>query len=158
MGRLQSDSDMMALKMRDFLLAVLLISILDYSDSFSVLEADSKNDDTVKCYTCNSYEGECSGDQFGIETDCAGGFGCLISLETKPDTDDFFIRACLAMAEEEYKCETLTTEDGTTLLACQCAGELCNKNWVEAGSTEQPDGPTDAPTDVFFSFDAGIDG
>merc|ERR1711892_419773 len=139
--RLQSDSDIMALQMRDLLLAVLLIGILGYSDSFSVLEADSK------CYTCNSHEGECSADQFGIETDCAGGFGCLISLETKPGAEDFFVRECLAMAEDEYKCETETTEDGMTVHACQCAGELCNKNWVEAGSTENPDGPTDAPTD-----------
>ena len=30
---------------------------------------------------------------------------------------------------------------------CSCATELCNKNWAEAGSTEQPDGPTDAPTE-----------
>ena len=34
-----------------------------------------------------------------------------------------------------------------TLHSCQCPTDLCNKNWVDAGSTENPDGPTDKPTE-----------
>ena len=33
-----------------------------------------------------------------------------------------------------------------TLKTCNCKTEKCNKNWVDAGSTEGP-GPTDAPTE-----------
>ena len=32
-----------------------------------------------------------------------------------------------------------------TLETCACSTELCNKNWADAG--EQPDVPTDAPTE-----------
>ena len=34
-----------------------------------------------------------------------------------------------------------------TVHSCQCPTELCNRNWEEAGSTENPDGPTDSPTE-----------
>ena len=33
-----------------------------------------------------------------------------------------------------------------TLKTCNCKTTLCNRNWVEAGSTEGP-GPTDSPTE-----------
>ena len=34
-----------------------------------------------------------------------------------------------------------------TVNFCKCPTELCNRNWVEAGSTENPDGTTDKPTE-----------
>ena len=69
-----------------------------------------------------------------------------IFLDVSEGVDDFFIRDCLAVAEHDYKCETVDTPEGV-VHTCKCSTELCNINFVEAGSTEQPDGPTDAPTE-----------
>merc|ERR1712179_750464 len=100
----------------------------------------------MKCFKCNSNDGPCSDDQFGEETECEGGFGCLISRESG-EGSEIFVRDCLAEnVEDKYQCETMSP-DGNTVNFCKCPTELCNRNWVEAGSTENPDGTTDKPTE-----------
>jgi len=119
-----------------------------------------------KCYKCNSnLGGGCSDADSGsgYEVHCPENYGCLISKDVSEGVNDFFIRDCLAVAEHDYKCDTVDTPEGV-VHNCKCSTELCNINFVEAGSTEQPDGPTDAPTEPAdktvkcYSCDSNSDG
>ena len=63
----------------------------------------------------------------------------------KAGKDDFFIRDCLTSATSDYVCETVETQEGF-VHTCSCSTELCNENFVAAGSTEEPGSPTTPTT------------
>merc|ERR1711892_554157 len=110
-------------------------------------DTTAASSDAIKCYGCTSLDGgRCNEEEFGEEKECQPGFGCLISKETNPDADDLFLRDCIPGAETDNKCNTNHgAEEGVILQSCLCSTELCNKNWVEAGSTENPVDTTEAP-------------
>merc|ERR1712215_416903 len=100
--------------------------------------------DALKCYKCNSEAGEeCSQDVTGIEQTCDQPYGCIISEEIR-EKQTIFVRDCLLEPINKLECKTINAE-GTTLKSCSCNTELCNRNWVDAGST--PSSPTDSPTE-----------
>jgi len=110
---------------------------------------------SISCYRCSSSDGghTCSDEDYGVEQLCQPGDGCLLSRETKPGVDDFFVRECLPGEEVDNSCDTHDgAEEGVILKKCTCSTELCNKNWVEAGSTEQQTDTTKPPSDPLKCF------
>lgn len=98
------------------------------------------------CYKCNSENSEdCSEDASGEEMECQPGQNCFISQETLPSGMTFLERGCSGGSNEEDACSEEAEEGGSTKI-CHCSHNLCNKNWIEAGWTEEPDNPTDSPT------------
>lgn len=102
---------------------------------------------TVKCFSCDSDKGRCTDMEHGESTlDCPATKGCRIA-KTLDSESPQWVRDC--SLEEEIGCEESTGEDGGTVLACICKTELCNENWVAAGSSTTNQGqwtdPTGAP-------------
>jgi len=81
----------------------------------------------------------------GSQKPCPEDYGCLITKDVKAGKDDFFIRDCLTSATSDYACETVETQEGF-VHTCSCSTELCNENFVAAGSTEEPGSPTTPTT------------
>jgi len=99
---------------------------------------------TVKCYSCNSDKEGCSDLDYGESTlDCPALKGCRIA-KTLDSESPQWVRGC--SLEEEIGCEESTGEDGGTVLACICKTELCNENWMAAGSSTTNQGQTTDPT------------
>merc|ERR1711915_139475 len=78
--------------------------------------------------------------------ECQPGQSCFISQETMPGGEIvLFERGCSGGSHEEDACSEETEEGGSTKI-CHCSNNFCNKNWLDAGWTEEPDNPTDSPT------------
>merc|ERR1719369_485698 len=60
----------------------------------------------------------------------------MLSKETKGN-ESLYIRDCSeAYYDEEFKCTTQGEQN--TIKTCNCKTELCNKNWADAGDTQDP--------------------
>eukprot|EP00090_Calanus_glacialis_P001564 TRINITY_DN11133_c0_g1_i1.p1 TRINITY_DN11133_c0_g1~~TRINITY_DN11133_c0_g1_i1.p1 ORF type:complete len:377 (+),score=104.17 TRINITY_DN11133_c0_g1_i1:44-1132(+) len=81
---------------------------------------------TVKCYSCDSNNGECDEDHTGTETDCPVEYGCNIMT----NNDDLYTRGCSVTEEPGCTDDTLTHN-------CNCKTALCNKNWETAGAEKK---------------------
>merc|ERR1712142_506676 len=150
MGSLTKDSTTLVqtigLKMKNLFLVLFSITLLRGFNSYSVLESDSQGD-AIKCYSCNSLEGECDDENYGVEKDCDPGHGCYISQETPPGGKKMYTRDCAQAENEEDLCDEMDEEGGSTK-TCHCSTNLCNKNWIDAGSTDKPKDPTEEPKSV----------
>merc|ERR1712142_1164505 len=94
-------------------------------------------EEKIKCYSCDSNEGECDEDHFGTEIECHVTEGCSISKDA-----NVFVRGCSGDIEPTPGCDN--KDNATT---CYCLSEGCNKDWTSAGSTTvngetTPSGPT----------------
>ena len=69
-------------------------------------------EDKIKCYSCDSTDGDCDADHAGQEIDCSVEDGCVIS--TGEETDD---------VEIEFVIFFLDTNDGKTVFFRGCAVE-----------------------------------
>jgi len=103
---------------------------------------------TVKCYSCTSADGGCTDLEHGESTiDCPAIKGCRIAKTLdNGHGEPTWVRGC--SMEEESGCEeSVDGISGGNVLACICKTELCNENWVAAGSSTTNQGQwTDPPT------------
>merc|ERR1711862_507986 len=81
----------------------------------------------MKCYKCDSKQGPCSDQEFGVEGDCPKVNGCSISKG-----DGVMLRSC-GNSNNDFKCDTVN-EGGMELQYCNCRSDLCNKDWGSAGN------------------------
>jgi len=102
-------------------------------------------DDTIKCYSCDSKENDCSEIEYGSKIDCSASNGCRIAKKNDLE-DPQWERGCAV--EADFFCDTFDNPDGEegTSSVCTCGSELCNQDWITAGSstTSQWTDPTTA--------------
>jgi len=87
--------------------------------------------DYVKCYSCDSNNGECDDDHHGSETDCPAEKGCNIL-----SNGNIFTRGCSEVMEPGCNETFVNPHDGITR-SCNCQTALCNENWKDAGGDDK---------------------
>ena len=97
------------------------------------------------CFQCNSEEDPSCEESGGGTVECPATGACVISSVSEHGKEDVFSRSC-APIRNTLKCDTVETE-GQTLRYCNCGQDLCNWDWVSAGSTPAP---TKEPTPSHF--------
>jgi hypothetical protein len=106
------------------------------SQSQDTTRKTTQHGPSLKCYSCTTEGGNtCDMSHFGEEMECPGESLCMISVFTETGKEDLFRRACASHDHGmEIKCD-ITETDTTSLEFCNCDHDLCNQDWVTAGST-----------------------
>ena len=101
----------------------------------------------IRCYSCDSKENECSEYEYGSKIDCSASKGCRIAKKNDLE-DPQWDRGCAV--EADFFCDTFDNPNGEegvswgrkysislrqTSSVCTCASELCNQDWITAGSS-----------------------
>ena len=101
----------------------------------------------IRCYSCDSKENKCSETEYGSKIDCSASKGCRIAKKNDLE-DPQWDRGCAV--EADFFCDTFDNPNGEegvswgrkysislrqTSSVCTCASELCNQDWITAGSS-----------------------
>jgi len=108
-------------------------------------EQTTPAEDTIKCYSCDSKENDCSEFEYGSKIDCSASKGCRIAKKNDLE-DPQWERACAV--EADFFCDTFDNPNGEegTSSVCTCGSELCNQDWITAGSSTTNAGQWTDPT------------